>query len=107
MSMDFSRLLEMLLVTMPCVVVLPVCIGVGVCLCHISSSGWRSGIASLQLIKIYLSSASVSDDVISLMILDIVNTDPLLVGDALLFEMKNCPPAVLLDFVSDRYEASL
>ena len=105
--MDFSRLLEMLLVTFPCAVVLYVYIGAGGCVCPISSSYWRAGIASLQLIKIYLSSASVSDDVISLMILDIVNTDPLLVGDALLFEMKNCPPAVLLDFVSDRYEASL
>ena len=99
MSMDFSRLLEMLLVTMPCVVVLPVCIGVGVCLCHIYSSGWCAGIASLQLMKSAPSSASAADDITALMILGIINTATLLGGNAVLFGMKNFLPDLLFDFV--------
>ena len=36
-------------------------------------------------------SASADDDMTALMILDIVNTDPLLGGNAVLFDMKNAP----------------
>ena len=53
------------------------------------------------------SSASADDDMIALMILAIVNTAPLLGGRAVLFDMKKCPPDVILYFVSERYEASL
>ena len=88
MSMYFSRLLEMLLVTKPCVVVLAVCIGVGGCVCPNSSSDWCAGISSLQLMKSDPSSASAADDMTALMIFAIVNTAPLLVGNAVLFDMK-------------------
>ena len=43
----------------------------------------------------------------ALMILAIVNTDPFLGGNVVLFEMKKCPLALLLGFVSERYEALL
>ena len=62
MSMDFSRLLEMSLVTTPCVVVFSFSIGVGGCVLPISSSDWRAGMDSLQLMKIAPSSASATDD---------------------------------------------
>ena len=98
MSMYFSRLLEMLLVTKPCVVVLAVCIGVGGCVCPNSSSDWCAGISSLQLMKSDPSSASAADDMTALMIFAIVNTAPLLVGNAVLFDMKKSPPDLLLIF---------
>ena len=100
MPMDFSYFLEMLLVTNPFAVVLSVCIGVGGCVCTTSSSDWRAEMASLQLIKSAPSSDSASDDMTSLMILEIVNTYLLLGGNAVLFEMKKFPPAMLMDFVS-------
>ena len=53
------------------------------------------------------SSASAADDMTALMNLVIVNTAPLLGGDAVLFDMKKLPPALLLGFVSERYEALL
>ena len=107
MLIDFSRLLEMLLVTNPCAVLLPVCIGVGGCVYPISSSDWRAGMASLQLMKSAPSSASAADEKTSLMILAIVNTAPLFGWNAVFFYMKKCPPAMLLGFVSERYKASL
>ena len=107
MSTDLSNFMEMLLVTTPCAVVLSICIDVGGRVCHISSSDWRSGMASLQLMKSAPSSASNADEITALMILAIVNTAPLLGGNTLLFDMKKCPPDLLLDFVLERYEASL
>ena len=107
MSMDFSRFLEMLLWTTPCAVILSVCIGVGGCVCHISSSDWCDGMAYFQLTKSAPSSASVADDMTALIILSIVNTAPLLGGNAMVFDMKKCPPALNLDCVSKRYRALL
>ena len=52
----------------------------------------------LQLTKIAPSSAYAADDMNTLTILDIVNPDPFLVGNAVLFDMKKCPPALILDF---------
>ena len=89
MSMDFSRLLEMLLVTMPCAVVLSVCIDVGDCVCPISSSYWRDGMDSLQLMKSSPSSASSDEDITAFMILAIVKTVPFLGRKTVLFDMKN------------------
>ena len=83
MSIDFSRFLEMLLVTTPCTIVLYVCIGVGDCVCPLSSSNWRAGMNYLQLMKNSPSSDCAADDMTALMILDIVNTAPLLGGNTL------------------------
>ena len=91
MSMDFSLFLEILLVTTPCAVVFSVCIGVGGCVFPISSSDWRDGMDYLQLMKSAPSSASTSDNMNALLILYIVNTAPLLGGNAVLFYMKNVP----------------
>ena len=100
MSMDFSRLLEILLVPTPCVVVLYVCIGVGGCVCPIFSTAWHAGMAYLKLIKSATSFPSTADYMTALMSLAIFNTAPLLVGNAVLFDMKKCPPSLLLGFVS-------
>ena len=48
---------------------------------------------SLQLMKSFPSSASAADGMTYLMILAIFNTTPLLVGNAVLFDMK--PPPLL------------
>ena len=71
------------------------------------SRDWRAGMASLQLMNSAPSSASAADDMTSLMILEIVKTAPLLGGNAVLLDIKKCPPAMLLDFVSERYESLL
>ena len=101
--MDFISLLEMLLVTAPCAVVLYVCIGVGGCVFTISSRDWRASMASLQLMKSAPSSASAADDMTALMILAIFSTDTLLGGNAVLFDINKLPPALLLDFLSEIY----
>ena len=62
---------------------LSVCIGVGGCVCPISPRAWRDGMDSLQLMKSSHSSASAADDMTALMILAIVNTAPLLGGNAI------------------------
>ena len=95
-----------LLVTTPCVVVLSVCVGVSGCVCPISSRAWSDGMDYLQFMNISPSSASAYDYMTSLMILAIVNTAPLLGGNAVFLHEK-CPPALLLNFVSERYEALL
>ena len=76
-------------------------------MCPISSRDWRAGIASLQLMNDAPSSASSADDMTPLVILAIVKNAPLLGGNAVLFDIDKSPPARLLVFVSDRYEASL
>ena len=96
--MEFSSLLTMLLVTTPCAVVLSVCIGVSGCVCLIYSSDWCYGMASLQLMKSSPSSVSDADDMTALMILAIVNTAPLLGGNAVFFYINKCPLAQLMDF---------
>ena len=105
--MEFSCLLEMLLVTTPFTVVFFVCIGVGGCVCPISSSDCHAGMVSFQLTKSAPSSASADYDMTALMILAIVNTDPFLGDNVMLFKMKKCPLALLLGFVSERCEALL
>ena len=60
-----------------------------------------------EVFNINTGSASAAYDMTALMILDIVNTAILLGGNAVLFDMKISPPAMLLDFFSERYEASL
>ena len=71
----------MLLVTTPCTVVLSVCIGVVGYVCPISSRDWRAGMDSLQFMNFAPSSASTADNMTTLMILDIINTAPFLVGN--------------------------
>ena len=68
---------------------------------------WRAGMASLPLMKSAPSSSSGAYDMTTLMILALVNTAPLLGGNAVLFDMRKCPPDFLLDIFSERYEASL
>ena len=89
MSIDLSRLLAMLLVTTPSAVVLSVCIGVGGCLWPIASNARRAGIASLQLMKRDLKSASAAEDMTAFMICEMVRTDPLFGGTAESPYMKN------------------
>ena len=88
MSIDFKRLLTMLFVTKPCAMVLSACIGMGGYLCPISSSAWRAGMASRQLMKSALSSASAAEDRTDLMILATVRTEPLLVGYSAVLDRK-------------------
>ena len=102
MSIDLSRLLAMLLVTTPSAVVLSVCIGVGGCFWPIVSNAWRAGIASLQLMKRAPNSASAADDMTALTICEMARKDPVFGGTAELSDKKKCPPALLLDFDSDR-----
>ena len=105
MSIYFRRFLSMLLVTNPIDVVLSVYIGVGGCLCPISSSAWRDGMPSRQLMKRAPSSASAAEDMMALMICVMMMTAPLFSVMAELLDMKKCPTALLSDFVSERYEA--
>ena len=62
---------------------------------------------SLQFMNSDPSSASADDDITALMILEIVNTSPLLGGNAVLLDINKCPPTMLREFVLERYEASL
>ena len=107
MYMDLRRLLTMVLVTTPRAVVLLVCIGVGGYLCPIICNAWRDGIAYRQLTKRAPSSASTAEDMTALMIWKIVMKAPLFDRMAALSDMKKWPPALLLAFVSERYEAFL
>ena len=100
--MDFSRLLEIFLLTTPKAVVLSVCAGVGGCLCPMILSACRAGIASLQLMKWDPSLASAAEDITDLMIWETVRTAPLFDGIASSLDMKKCPPALLLAFDSDK-----
>ena len=63
--------------------------------------------ASFQLMKIALSSVSDSDGMIALLMLEIFNTDTMLGGNDVMLYINKCPHALLLSFVSERYEASL
>ena len=105
--MDFSRLLAIFLLTNTKAVVLLVCTGVGGCLCPMISSACHSGIASLLFMKRAPSSASAAEDITALMIWETVRTAPLFDGMELSLDMKKCPPALLLAFGSEKYDASL
>ena len=102
MSIDLSRLLEMLLVTTPSAVVLSVCIGVGGCLYTIVSNAWLAGIASLQLMKRAPKYDSAAEDMNAFMICEMVRTDTLFGRTAESSDTKKCPPSLLLAFDSDR-----
>ena len=80
MSIDLSFLLAMLFETTPSAVVLSVCIGVGGCLCPISSRVCCAGIASRQLMESASSSASAAEDMIVLITCDVVSKEPLFGG---------------------------
>ena len=83
MSIGFSRLLEILLVTTPCAVVLYVLIWSGGCVWPISSRDWRAGMDYLKLMNNALSSASADDDMTVLIILATANTTTLLGGSSI------------------------
>ena len=63
--------------------------------------------ASRQLMKSALSSASATEDMTDLMILATVKTDLLLVGYSALLDKKKWLPVLILALDSERYEASL
>jgi hypothetical protein len=88
-----------LLFTTPSAVVLSVCNGLECCL--YSSVCW-AGMGSLQLMWRAPISASAADDMTALMICKIVRITLLLLGIALSFDMKKCPPALLHTLVSKR-----
>ena len=63
--------------------------------------------ASRQLMNSAQSSALAADNMTALMIIEIVVTAPLFGGSAVSYVMKKCPPALLRDFASERYNALL
>ena len=79
-------------------VVFSVCIGVGGCVCPISSRACCAGMDYLKLMKSAPSSASSTDDMTALITLYIVNTAPFLGDNTVLFNMKKFPSALLMDF---------
>ena len=96
--MDFRRFLSMSSVTTPSAVVLFFSVGVDSYLWPISSSAWRSGVASWQLMKRATSSASAAEYMTALIICTMVMTAPLFDGMADLLDMKKFPPALLRGF---------
>ena len=97
----------MLLFATPIAVVLSVCMGIGSFLCPITSRTIRAGIDSRQLTKSAQSSTSAAEDMTSLIIWDIFMTAPLLDVFSDSSITKTCPPDLLQDLDSERYEASL
>ena len=77
-----------LLVTTPRAVVLPVCIGVGGCLCPIIFNAWSAGIDYCQLMNRAPRSASEAEEMTTLMIWEILITSPLFDGMAASSDMK-------------------
>ena len=84
--------------TIPCAVVLSVCIIVGNFLYPIYSGAWRSGMASLQLMNSDPSSASAADYMMALVVFEMVHTSPFWGGGDLLLDINKCPPALLMGF---------
>ena len=87
-SIDFNRLLTMLLFTTPRVAVFSIYMGVDGCLFPIFSRKIRAGIASRQLTKSAQISAYAAEDMTALIICDMVMTVPLLGGVADYSAMK-------------------
>ena len=106
MSIDFIFFMTLLLTT-PNAVVLSVCIGVGGCLCPMNSRMCHAGTASWQFKYSAPTLALAADDSTALIICNIVNTAPLLVGVSTLFDMNKCPLALLRALLSERYNALL
>ena len=100
MYVALRRLMEMLLVTTPCVVVLSICTGVGSFLCPISPRACWEVKASFKLIKREASLSSASENMKALMIWVMVMTALLLGGVEVLLDMKKVPPARIRNFDS-------
>ena len=107
MSIDLVAFGWIVFVTNPNTVVLSVWIGVGGCLWPISSTVVIAGISCHELIYSAPISASSAEVITFFMICAMVNTAPLFDGFAAFFYMKKCPPALLLDFGSVRWDALL
>ncbi len=81
----------------------------GVCICGWSSSSSILHIdtAGLALMNSAPSLVSAAEDITALIIWDMLNTAPLLVGIFSCPAVNMCPPAWLQAFGLDRYEVSL
>ena len=102
MSVDLVRLGWRFLETKPSAVVLSVMIGVGGWVCPNSSRSVLAGMACLELRNNAPISASAAEDMTLLMIWAMLWKAPLFGGHSELFDMKKCPPALLLAFGSVR-----
>ena len=76
-------------------------------MCPIYSRAWRAGMSSLQLINSVPSSASTADEMTALMVLAIVNTNPLLGRNSVSLDIKKFPPDLLLYIFWEKYNAFL
>jgi hypothetical protein len=99
-------------VTMTCTVELSVSIGVAGCGCLTSSNVTWMGTLSCEHMNVAPSSASTTDDMMSLMCLMMVDTvemGPLFCLPAFdgCVHKKRCPPALLCAWEADRYDVSL
>ena len=81
---------------------LSVWVGVGGCLWPIYSTVVCADIACRELMHSALISASATEVITFLMICAMVKTAPLFAEFAALFDMKKCPPALLLTLDSVR-----
>ncbi len=100
--MAFSALGRILLVSSACVVELLVWMGVCVCGCPNFSSVRRMDTAVLALMNSAPSSASAADDITALIISEMFNTAPLLMGISSVPAINMWPPALLQAFGSNR-----
>ncbi len=107
MSMAFNALGRILLVSSACAVELSVWMGVCGCGCPNSSNVRRIDTAVLALMNSVPSSASAADDITVLIICEMFNTAPLLMGISSMPAIDMWPPAWLRAFGSDKYDASL
>ena len=83
-------------------IALLVCIGVGSCLCPISSRMILMYTASLAMMYSAVISASVVDDMTCLIMCAILRIAPLFAGIPVSSDRKKCPPALLRAFGSLR-----
>ena len=102
MSMAFSALGRILLVSSACAVELSVCIGVRVWGWPNSSSIVRMETAVFALMNNAPSSSSVADDMTDLIICDMLRTAPLFIGISSSPAMNMWPPAWLRALDSDK-----
>jgi hypothetical protein len=102
MSMAFSALGRILLVSSACAVKLLVWMGVRDCECPISLSVLHMDTAVLALTNSAPSLASAANDITALIICEIFNTALLFMGISSVPAMNIWPPALLLAFGSKR-----
>ncbi len=107
MSMAFNALGRILLVNSMCAIVLSVWMGVRGCGCPNSSNVHRIDTAVLALMNSAPSSASAADDITVLIICEMFNTAPLLMGISSVLAINTWPPARLRAFGLDKYDGSL